>query len=342
MSVAPRPKDIPPEVWSQLPLDIQLEFQCNNNTDKNKASHKEEAKGRKRQNEHSQASSIKRWFAVDTIQSKETLSSDDFNLTNGSSQTSIISTFTQKSICNYREGFDDDIDPFVDDQFPACADSIDGRRISGSHTGPEFAGRSKPTDQLCKCNMKCRLRQVYKDGKNQGRHFISCATRKCDFFAWADYAQHDDRVSKLVWKRFDRKDGWKLVSKGGYSPDHILQGGVGDCWFLSAVAVLAERRDLIEKVIPDSELHPSGKVNFKLFIDGHWKDVIVDTYLPCRPPASSSSTTGKKESARASGKATVEQSLAYSRTSQDDLWVPLLEKAYAKAHGKTREYDSVY
>ena len=36
-----------------------------------------------------------------------------------------------------------------------------------------------------------------------------------------------------------------LVTDVGYRSEDLLQGGVGDCWFMSALAVVASRHDLI-------------------------------------------------------------------------------------------------
>jgi len=63
---------------------------------------------------------------------------------------------------------------------------------------------------------------------------------------------------------------------------------------LSALAVVAERNDLIGRLIgasPDSGcfekkgvMHPNdnfGVVEVKLFVDGFWKTIIMDDFLPC-------------------------------------------------------------
>ena len=96
---------------------------------------------------------------------------------------------------------------------------------------------------------------------------------------------------------------------------------------LSALAVIAERPDLIRSLIDPTTIidyKSTGKATFRLFIDGDWKNVIVDNYLPCR-------VSTKKRKAASIG--AVGDELAYAKACQSQLWVPLLEKAYAKAHG---------
>ena len=104
-------------------------------------------------------------------------------------------------------------------------------------------------------------------------------------------------------------------------------GGLGDCWMLSALAVIAERPDLIRNLIDPStttDFRASGKATFRLFIDGDWKNIVVDNHLPCR-------VSTKKRKVTSIG--AVGDELAYAKANQSQLWVPLLEKAYAKAHG---------
>ena len=223
---------------------------------------------------------------------------------------------------------------FIDLDFPALPESIDGRKASGSSSAP----------RRCKCGKACRVRKVSKDGINHGRFFESCGNvggvEHCDYFAWADNAPHETKTTSLQWKRFRASAGWSLFSsKGvGFSPDDIRQGGVGDCWFLSAVSTICLRPDLIQAIVcdPSPALPTDGKASFRLFLDGHWRDVTVDTQLPCLGSSSSSSSssstsnTSKKTKAASSS----ELPLAYSRPGpQGHLWVCLLEKAYAKAHG---------
>jgi hypothetical protein len=68
----------------------------------------------------------------------------------------------------------------------------------------------------------------------------------------------------------------------------ILLGRVGDCWFLSALAVIAERPDLIAKLFGSfdavtrlNNALAMGVTSVNLFVDGWWRPVLLDNFLPC-------------------------------------------------------------
>ena len=67
-----------------------------------------------------------------------------------------------------------------------------------------------------------------------------------------------------------------VVCDFGFRAQDLTQGGIGDCWFMSALAVVAERHDLIAKLFGSTSKNASGCYSINLFMDGDWTGVLLD------------------------------------------------------------------
>mmetsp|Transcript_23375 Transcript_23375/g.64260 ORF Transcript_23375/g.64260 Transcript_23375/m.64260 type:complete len:740 (+) Transcript_23375:2140-4359(+) len=103
-----------------------------------------------------------------------------------------------------------------------------------------------------------------------------------------------------------------------------MQGALGNCWFMCSLAAVAEFPHLIHNLFLDdwptgaptaADARPaadaSGLYRLRLNKHGQWRELVVDDFFPCRPGSGP----------------------VFSQAHGPELWVLLLEKAYAKLHG---------
>ncbi|GFY57902.1 calpain-A [Trichonephila inaurata madagascariensis] len=129
------------------------------------------------------------------------------------------------------------------------------------------------------------------------------------------YYSHRLVEGKVTWMRPHEMIPEPKLLIDNISRHDIVQGVLADCWFLSSCAAVAQRPDLMRRVIaPYQPLYGMGYrgiIRFRFWRFGKWINVYVDDLLPTR-----------------------EGELLFSRCSdRREFWVALLEKAYAKLHG---------
>jgi len=95
------------------------------------------------------------------------------------------------------------------------------------------------------------------------------------------------------------------------NPKDVIQGGVGSCWFISALSALADRPELLYHTIMPKFYNVSGFHQVRLCQRGQWVEIPIDDYLPC---------DRKKKLI-----------FAYSKNRQ--FWTSFIEKALAKLNG---------
>ncbi|KAK3733722.1 hypothetical protein RRG08_026837 [Elysia crispata] len=129
----------------------------------------------------------------------------------------------------------------------------------------------------------------------------------------------------IEWKRpKDFLDNPALFTEGTTRFD-IGQGSAGTCWFLSTVANIADNERILGQIIPDGSYRVEdsnaydGIFHARFFRFGKWEDVYIDDFLPV---IYGNVLWGAK-----------------SATEERELWVALLEKAFARLYGS---YDAIY
>ncbi len=66
-------------------------------------------------------------------------------------------------------------------------------------------------------------------------------------------------------------------------PTDIKPGVLGDEWFLSALAMLAERPALLERLFITKEYNKEGIYRVRICKNGYWQQVTIDDLFPCYP-----------------------------------------------------------
>ncbi|KAJ3241269.1 hypothetical protein HDU81_001254 [Chytriomyces hyalinus] len=125
---------------------------------------------------------------------------------------------------------------------------------------------------------------------------------------------------------------------GGITPGDIRQGSEGDCWFLAALSILASVPSTLTKtmVARDEQV---GVYGFVFYRDGQWISSIIDDQLCANYTDYKNTDTPLSKEEYEKMFLTGSRSLRFARAEdKNETWVPLIEKAYAKAHG---DYESI-
>lgn len=126
-------------------------------------------------------------------------------------------------------------------------------------------------------------------------------------------------IGNIKWNRPNEICSFPCLYAEQVNSKSVIAGRMSSNWIVSALSVLATVGELYRKVIPEyrqQEWDPEnnnyvGIFHFRFWRFGQWMDVVVDDLLP-----------------------TCDNELLFTQSSvQNEFWIPLVEKAYAKLHG---------
>jgi len=123
---------------------------------------------------------------------------------------------------------------------------------------------------------------------------------------------------KYQWCRIDEikefEEGYDIFDEGA-SVNDIKQGEINDCYFLSSIGSLCSYPDFFNKLFHIKEKSDEHVYGIYFFLNGKWKLVLIDDYFPCEIDDYEF------------------KHLCFSSCVESELWVSLIEKAWAKVNG---------
>ena len=179
-----------------------------------------------------------------------------------------------------------------------------------------YKDQKPPDKNQLKQTKKKFIDQYFPPTKNS---FISCD--KSGYFIdklkgqekFKEYEKNNPGlINRIVWKRATEiYKKWNIIENKIEIRD-IIQGNLGDCYFLSALSALTRYQYLIIEKFRTKAFNEEGYYEMIFFIDGEWQVVFVDDYFPFDPS---------------------QNKFMGANPHNNELWAILLEKAWVKING---------
>lgn len=94
------------------------------------------------------------------------------------------------------------------------------------------------------------------------------------------------------------------------SSEHVRNGKLNDGAVVSALSCLAEYSKLVHRLFLTKKPNDAGVYSLKICYNGMWRQLVLDDFFPCLPFGT----------------------YMFSKSEKNELWVPLLEKLFAKKY----------
>ena len=175
-----------------------------------------------------------------------------------------------------------------------------------------------------------KFKDIFEECKLKDEPFTDESFPPNEFSLITDWDEEADGVPEKArkWHRYNwirandieslNDDEGKLaVFQNRVEPSDIKQGELGDCYFLSTLSVLAEKQSRIKRLFLTDRQNKYGIYGVRICKNGEWRDVVIDDYIPCH--------YGEP---------------VFSAANGNELWVLIMEKAWAKLHGSYERIEA--
>ena len=121
-------------------------------------------------------------------------------------------------------------------------------------------------------------------------------------------------IENIIWLRAEEIFNFQHynIFVNDISIDDVLQGYLGNCYFMSSLAAMTNIPQLICQLFRTFQINKNGCYEIGLNIEGEWQIILLDDYFPC----------SKKTKIP-----------IFAKPNGPELWAMLLEKAWAKING---------
>lgn len=217
----------------------------------------------------------------------------------------IISNLISKVVKNKTQEEDNDAVEFVD---PKTVQEDDVGRFNSTQVYNKLEDLS---DLLAQSKKYVDAKNQTKGGKFTDPEFPPASESIMGFGERQDYTAEE--LQNYPWLRPEEffKGNTVKVYEQINSTD-ILQGSLGDCYFLAAISSIAEYSPRLERLFLTNQSNAEGVYVLALCVNGVWQDVVLDDAFPCQK---------------------FSKTPIFNTSISGELWVMLLEKAWAKVHG---------
>ena len=123
-------------------------------------------------------------------------------------------------------------------------------------------------------------------------------------------------IEHCQWKRISELITSPILIGKGIEPLQVIQGSLGDCYFLSALAALAEDESVIQAMFEGQAYTPTGIYKVMMRINGELEEIVVDDFIPVNDQGQP----------------------FFCQPYRNEFWMLILEKAWAKIH---RSYSNI-